>query len=739
MEDNRKDLTLLVKFDSLSIYKVICTNLMLKNSTKFLTLIFTFVFLTFNVVFAQPDGWQNKIQWSFSLEKIDDSHANIIAKAKLIDGWHIFSVDHDPNEADFTGYATNFVFKESNNFKLIGSLKDGNKPMVHKDDLGTSLYFENEATFKQKVEVLTNEKFRLNFEYSFQICDENGCLFPPDQEGSVAISGFKLKKEEIVPVVTQVKKEDNQKKQEDALLVETPEEVKKKIEEDKIEKEELSVKASEEFVPAKVKKEEVNFWKIFFEGFGWGFVALLTPCVFPMIPMTVSFFTKGSGTRSKGIMNAIIYGLSIIVIYVSLGLIITAIMGPTGLNQLSTNVWMNMIFFAVFMIFSFSFLGAFEIKMPSKWVNSADSKADKGGLIGIFFMAFTLALVSFSCTGPIIGSSLVQAASSGSVMGPAVIMAGFSTALALPFTLFAIFPGWLNSMPQSGGWLNSVKVILGLLEIALAMKFLSMVDLAYHWNILTREIFIAMWFVIFAVMGFYLLGKLKFSHDSNVDKISVPRFMFAFLAFTFAIYLLPGMWGAPLSMIDGVAPPRTHSEDNFRFVSGSGNSNNSISSSDPLFSEYRKYMHEVGDGSILVFHDLEIAKEYAKKAEKAILLDFTGHACANCRKTESTVWTNQEISPSLKNDLVIVSLYCDDRELLPEEEWVYSDVLKGKIKTVGNKWSDYQIKKYGQISQPLYIITDAEGKDLTDPIGYTPDIKEYKSFLETGIDRFKKK
>lgn len=731
-------MTVLTKFDRLkALHKIIKRDHMLRNTGKFLSLIFTFVFITINVAFAQPDGWQNKIQWSFSVEKIDDSHANIVAKAKLIDGWHIFSVDHDPNKADFTGYATNFVFKKSDNFKLNGGLKDGKKPMVHNDDLGTSLYFENQAIFKQKIEVLTKEKFNVEFDYSFQICDENGCLFPPDQEASVAISGFKLIKEEVAPLATKIEKEDNKKKQEEALLVETPEEVKKEIEKKEIK--EVHVESSEKFVPAKVKKEDVNFWGIFFEGFGWGFVALLTPCVFPMIPMTVSFFTKGSGSRSKGILNAIIYGLSIIVIYVSLGLIITAIMGPTGLNQLSTNVWMNMIFFAVFMVFSFSFLGAFEIRMPSKWVNSADSKADKGGLIGIFFMAFTLALVSFSCTGPIIGSSLVQAASSGSVMGPAVIMAGFSTALALPFTLFAIFPGWLNSMPQSGGWLNSVKVVLGLLEIALAMKFLSMVDLAYHWNILTREIFIAMWFVIFAVMGFYLLGKLKFSHDSNVDKISVPRFMFAFLAFTFSIYLLPGMWGAPLSMIDGIAPPRTHSEDSFRFVSGSGNNSSSVLSFDPIFSEYRKYMHEVGDGSILVFHDLEIAKEYAKKTNKPILLDFTGHACANCRKTESTVWTNQEISPTLKNDMVIVSLYCDDRELLPEDEWVYSDILKGKIKTVGNKWSDYQIKKYGQISQPLYIITDTDGKDLSDPIGYTPDIKEYKSFLETGIERFNKK
>jgi thiol:disulfide interchange protein DsbD len=345
-----------------------------------------------------------------------------------------------------------------------------------------------------------------------------------------------------------------------------------------------------------------------------------------------------------------------------------------------------------------------------------------------------LALVSFSCTGPIIGSSLVQALSSGSILGPAMIMAGFSTALALPFTLFAIFPSWLNSMPQSGGWLNSVKVVLGLLEIALALKFLSMVDLAYHWNILTRELFVAMWFVLFAIMGIYLLGKIRFSHDSPVERISVPRFMFAFLALSFSIYLLPGMWGAPLSMIDGIAPPRTHSEDNFRFVRGSGES---AAAKDPLTMEYAQYMHEVGDGSIKVFHDLEKGREYAKKVNKPILLDFTGHACANCRKTESTVWTNDAIRPILQNELVIVSLYCDDRELLPESEWVYSESIKGKIKNVGNKNSDYQIKKYGQVSQPLYVIQGQEENDLTEAIGYTPNIEEYKKFLSNGLKKFK--
>ncbi|MFT6922011.1 MAG: thiol:disulfide interchange protein [Crocinitomicaceae bacterium] len=524
----------------------------------------------------------------------------------------------------------------------------------------------------------------------------------------------------------------------------TNEDVKKKIvalaEKHKVDSPEWSTAAKDEPKPgprldpneSKTEEESNGLLGIFFLCFAGGFVALLTPCVFPMIPMTVTFFTKQSKSRAKGISNALIYGFSIIIIYVALGLLVSGLMGPTGLNELSTNVYMNIFFFLIFMVFAASFLGAFEIRMPAKWVNSADSKADKGGIVGIFFMAFVLSLVSFSCTGPIIGSLIVEAANTGSVIGPAIGMLGFSTALAIPFTLFAIFPGWLNGLPQSGGWLNSVKVVLGLLEIALALKFLSMVDLAYHWDFLTREIFVALWVVIFLSIGIYLLGLIRFAHDSIVERLSVTRFFFAMFALAFAIYLLPGMWGAPLSMIDGIAPPRTHSEDGFEFVHGP-----LAEPTDELFIEYRPEMHKVADGSILVFHDLEIAQEYARKANKPILLDFTGHACANCRKTESTVWTDGKIRPILQNEVVIVSLYCDDRELLPESEWKYSKAIQGKIKTVGNKWSDYQVRKYGKNAQPLYVLQDVDGNDLSNAIGYTPGIGDYKKFLKDGIDLFK--
>lgn len=677
---------------------------------KSLFLFLTF-FLTITTISSQPLGWQDKIKWSFKIEKIDDSHANIVATAKLLEGWHIFSVNHDPEKADYTGVPTTFSIQSNKDFKVIGKLKDGKKAKVLKDDLGTQLYFEGTGVFKQEIEVLSEKTFKIPFSYSFQICDDAGCIFPPEQDATVEVSGFK-------PVVTENSSSAD-------TVVEN---------EDKSTKVETVAEPIEE-KPADPVKKDSNM-VIFIAGFLAGLVALLTPCMFPMIPMTVTFFTKQSKTRSEGIFKALIYGASIVLIYVTFGLIFTAATGPLGLNDLSTNVWMNLVFFSIFVLFAFSFLGAFEIQLPSSWVNKMDQQADRGGLLGIFFMAFTLGLVSFSCTGPIIGSLLVEAATSGSYLTPAIGMTGFSLALAIPFTLFAIFPGWLNSLPQSGGWLNSVKVVLGLLELALALKFLSAVDLAYHWNLLSREWFVAIWFVLFLIMGIYLLGKIRFAHDSPVEKLSVPRFMFALFALTFAVYLYQGMLGAPLKLIDGIAPPRTHSEDNFRFVNGgleTGIAKDSIT--DRFIAE----MHPVGDGSILVFHDLAVAKEYAKAKNLPILLDFTGHACQNCRKMESTVWTSSEIRPILQTKLVIASLYCDDKTPLPAGEVRYSEAIGGKIKTVGNKWAEYQIVEYKSFQQPLYVMIDAEGNDLTKGIAYTPNIQEYKNFLIKGIKAFQSK
>jgi thiol:disulfide interchange protein DsbD len=682
-------------------------------------MLFVSIFLLGNIAFSQP--WKDKMTLDYSVSKDGDCKAVIKFKVKLIPDWHIFSVSHDPSKADFTGTPTSIEVEPSKNFKLIGKLADSKKPTVHLDDLGTSLYFENAVDFMQKVEVLTDKPFVMDVRFTCQICYESCDFVNKD---------FKIEFKNYKPCsITEVPEENTNQA---VSILDTSKNGVKEV--DNQDNKKSTADEIKESIPSKKKAD--SFWITFLKGFGGGLIALLTPCVFPMIPMTVTFFTKQSGSRRKGIMNVLLYGVSIILIYVTIGLVITAIMGPSGLNDLSTNVWMNLLFFSIFMIFAFSFLGAFEIRMPSKWVNKADGNADKGGLIGIFFMAFTLSLVSFSCTGPIIGTLLVESSTSGSMMGPAIGMIGFSSALAIPFTLFAIFPGWLNSLPQSGGWLNSVKVVLGLLELALALKFLSGIDLAYHWGVLTREIFIAIWIVIFFVIGFYLLGKLKFSHDSNVERLTVTRFMFALLALVFAVYLVPGMWGAPLKLIDGVAPPRSHSEDNFRFVRGESNGGGTAVA-DPIFQEYRKDMHEI-DGDLLVFHDLDKAQEYAKKVNKPVLLDFTGYNCPNCRRTESTVWTDTKISSILKNEVVIASLYVDDKAKLPKSEWKFSKALDSEMRTVGNKWGDYQIRKYNQLSQPLYVLTDPEGNDLTKPMGYESNIDVYKSFLEKGLKKYKK-
>lgn len=695
---------------------------------RFLSLVFS-LFIT-TIALAQP--WKESVKFSFSTEKIDDQTAYLVVDVNITKDWHIFSKDHDPNKSDFIGMPTTLTVAKSKDFTAVGKFTETPKAKVHNDEFGVSLIFENKATFKQKIKV-NQATVKGSFVLEGQVChDEKGCI-PFDKEFTFELKDYlKETTNTTLPTTT-----DNHSATDEITTEET------QIDTPVVDNNSETVAASTQEID-KIdatssddnSEKKSSTWVIFLLGFGSGLIALLTPCVFPMIPMTVSFFTKQSGSRRKGIINALTYGLSIILIYVSIGLALTLFLGKTGLNDLSTNIWMNLIFFAVFVIFAFSFLGAFEIQLPTKWVNNADKKADKGGLIGIFFMAFTLSLVSFSCTGPIVGTLIVESSQTG-LFGPTIGMLGFSMALALPFTLFAIFPGWLNSMPQSGGWLNSVKVVLGLLELALALKFLSGVDLAYNWGILTRELFIASWVVIFAIAGIYLLGKIRFSHDSPVEKLSVTRFMFAVAFLVFTVYLIPGMFGAPLKLIDGVAPPRAHSEDHFKFVTGYGTEGlREVETSDSLY-QYVSQMHEV-DGGIKVFHDLKLGEAYAKIVNKPILLDFTGYNCANCRRTESTVWTNDKIRPKLLNEFVIISLYVDDKTPLPAKDQVYSKILNSKKRYVGHNWSELQIQKYNQVSQPLYIVTDTDGNDLTKPIGYTPDIDKYHSFLQEGLNKFKK-
>ncbi|WP_207531989.1 protein-disulfide reductase DsbD family protein [Desertivirga arenae] len=470
-----------------------------------------------------------------------------------------------------------------------------------------------------------------------------------------------------------------------------------------------------------------SIWQILLEGFLSGLAAVLMPCIFPMLPLTVSFFTKSSSSKTAAIGKALIYGLSIIVIYVVLGLLVTVIFGSDALNNLSTNGIFNFLFFILLVVFAISFLGAFEITLPSKWVNAVDSKADTKGFGGLFFMAGTLALVSFSCTGPIIGTLLVRAATMGELLGPAAGMLGFSAALAIPFALFAMFPSWLKSLPRSGGWLNSVKVVLGFLELALAMKFLSNVDLAYHWELLDREVFLALWIVIFGLLGLYLLGKIKFSHDSPVPSIPLPRFFLAVITLAFTVYMIPGLWGAPLKAISAFLPPQ-HTQDFDLFTNSLGANSASHSTSTHKYSD--KFHAPL---ALDAFFDYEEGLAYAKSVNKPVMIDFTGHACVNCRKMEASVWSDKKVLETIRDKYVLIQLYVDDKTELPQNEQSVSAFNGKKIKTIGNKWSDFQASRFNSNSQPYYVLLNNKGELLVQPSGAEFDIDKYLKFLESGL------
>lgn len=478
-----------------------------------------------------------------------------------------------------------------------------------------------------------------------------------------------------------------------------------------------------------------SLWSIFIAGLIGGFAALLMPCIFPMLPLTVSYFTKQSGTRASGISKALLYGLFIIVIYVALGMIITIAFGSDALNALSTNGVFNFLFFLLLVVFAASFFGAFEITLPSAFVNKMDAKSDKGGLIGLFFMAFSLSLVSFSCTGPIIGTLLVEAASKGERLGPAIGMLGFSIALAIPFGLFAMFPSMLKSLPKSGGWLNSVKVVLGFLELALALKFLSNVDLAYHWNWLDREVFLSLWIAIFGLMGLYLIGKIKFSHDSELKFLSVPRTLLAIIVFSFVVYMVPGLWGAPLKSISAFLPPSATQD--FDLSAGVASA---PAHSDGKVKKYAEIFHERGTPKGFdPYYDYDQALETAKELNKPVLIDFTGWNCVNCREMEANVWTDPSVAKLLKEEFVMAELFVDDKTELPANEQFVSKYSGKKIKTIGNKNSDFQASTFNSNSQPLYVIVDASGKVLVPQSGANRNIEQYKAFLQSGIDAFKAK
>ncbi|KGL59013.1 protein-disulfide reductase DsbD family protein [Polaribacter sp. Hel1_85] len=647
-------------------------------------------FLTFGFLNSQV---LDPVKWTTSVEKISDTEYNLISTANIDAGWHLYS----QTVPDGGPIPTRFTYDNSNkNFTLNGNTQEGKGHTVQDPVFEMEIkFFEEEVKFIQKIKVSKATR-SIHGIVEFMVCDDTRCLSPTEIDLEFHLGNKKV------------------------LATETKMDVKSKVNFKK------SVKKTEDSASSK------GLWSIFFIAFLSGFAALLTPCVFPMIPMTVSFFTKQSKNKVTGIKNAIIYGICIIVIYLLLGIAVTGIFGADALNALATNVWFNIIFFFLLVVFAVSFLGAFEIMLPNSWANKVDSQADRGGLVGIFFMALALAIVSFSCTGPIVGTLLVEAASKGG-LAPVIGMFGFSLAIALPFALFAAFPGWLNSLPKSGGWLNTVKVVLGFLELALAFKFLSQADLVLQLHILEREVFIAIWIAIFGTLAFYLFGKIKLPHDSPLPHISVGRLSLGLIVLTFTIYMIPGLWGAPLNIISAFPPPQDYSESPYGVGFSKLGSGGDASSHDNL----PEGAHLLAPHDVMAFNDYNKGLAYAKQVGKPVMLDFTGWACVNCRKMEQNIWPNPSVLKILKEDVVLISLYVDDKRKLKDDEVVESQLKPGKkLKYIGQKWSEMQTINYKSNSQPFYVLIDHNEDKLIEPLGYTPDVKEYQTWLKTGISKY---
>ena len=668
------------------------------------------------------------VKWKIKLDdKGGAPEKEIVFTATADKGWHLY----DMNLPEGGPVSTSFTFETLNGAELIGQPVPSVKPTtVYDEQFAMNLrWYPGTVSFTQKLKVTDPAKFKAEGEVEFMACNDETCL-PPDQ---IPFS-FDKKSIHVDPALaansstTEVDKEDataiqpdTQVVAEEASELNTPDPAAKETPATTSPKESDSLTDSpnlwspvidqlKSFGDATVSAADTSWLFIFFAGFLGGLIALLTPCVWPMIPMTVSFFLKRTKDRKKAIRDAITYGLSIIVIYLVMGLLITGIFGASALNDLSTNAIFNILFFLLLVVFAVSFFGAFELVLPASWTSKLDSKADSTtGVLSIFFMSFTLVLVSFSCTGPIIGTLLVQAASMGTAVGPAIGMFGFALALSIPFSVFAIFPNMLQSMPKSGGWLNSVKVVLGFLELALALKFLSVADLAYGWRLLDREAFIVLWIVIFSLLGVYLLGKIKFSHDSEVKYVSVPRLFMAIISFAFAIYMVPGLWGAPLKAISAFAPP-LYTQD---------------------FNLYKNEVHAA-------FDDYESGMAYAKKVNKPVMIDFSGFGCVNCRKMEASVWTDPKVKQMLENDYVLITLMVDDKTKLPQPIEIQENGKTRKLKTIGDKWSYLQRSKFGSNAQPFYILLNDEGQPLGPSYAFNEDVSKYIQFLQNGLKEFKK-
>ncbi len=657
-----------------------------------------FVFGVLNAQILEP------VKWSFSSKKLSGNEYELIFKAKIDQNWHLYSQD-----IPMAPPATTFTFEKSNDYELIGKVVEDTTKLIEEYDNNFDMvlkFYANEAVFKQKVKLL-KKGAEVKGYLNFMCCDDKQCLPPTDVD-------FDFKLGDVQAASTNTVKDNENTKAE--------------------------IKNADEDITGSKK----SLWGFFLISFLGGLAAILTPCVFPMIPMTVSFFMKDEEHKGKGKLEALVYSLSIILIYTFIGSVLAVIAGPNIANWLSTHWLPNVLFFLIFLIFAASFFGMFEITLPHWLVNKTDQKADSSkGLLGPVFMALTLVLVSFSCTGPIVGSILVASAG-GEVLKPIVGMFGFSLAFALPFGLFAFFPSLLKSMPRSGGWLNSVKVVLGFLELALGLKFLSIADQTYHWGILDREVYLAIWIVIFTLMGLYILGKIKFAHDSDVPYVSVPRLMLAIITFSFVVYMLPGMFGAPLKALAGYLPPmETHDfnfdkivRDNVKLYSGSGgesskNDNKEICEN-PKYGDILHLPHGL-EG----YFDYDQAVRCAKKQHKPIFIDFTGHGCVNCREMEANVWSDPRVIKRLRDNYIVLALYVDDKTKLPEKDWVKS-TYDGKIKkTIGKKYADFQITKFNVNAQPFYVLMDADGNVLTAPKAYDLNVDDFVKFLDEGLKNFK--
>lgn len=664
-----------------------------------LTLLLFLAFANINAQIVKPVKWTSKV------EKISDTEFNLVMEGKIDDEWHLYS-QYTPQADLGSALPAEFKFEDvKGNYELVGKTKESPYTKKYNDVFEIDEYFfEHKVTFTQKVKILNAKLTSIKAKIDYQVCKQS-CI-NDNMKFTFAIPASGTAQTASTAVDTS------------QFVVSTP-----------VDTAEAKTEVKELAMPPKKeeKEEETGLLKIFFLAFLGGFAALLTPCVFPMIPMTVSFFTKQSKNPGQGKRNAIFYGISIIAIYVVLGLAITGIFGADALNALSTDPWFNIFFFLLLVIFAASFLGAFEIMLPNSWANKVDRQADRGGVIGILFMALALAIVSFSCTGPIVGTLLVESASKGGI-APIVGMLGFSSALALPFMLFAMFPSWLNTLPKSGGWLNSVKVSLGFLELALAFKFLSNADLVLQLHLLEREVFLAIWITIFGAWGLYLLGKITTPHDSPIAHISVGRLSLALLVLAFTIYMIPGLFGAPLKLISAFPPPQTYSESPTGFFG-----NSAEASSKGTLPEGA----EVGPHGLTVFTDYDKGLAYAKTVNKPVMLDFTGFACVNCRKMENNVWSDEKVLNVLKNDIVLISLYVDDKRELPKNEQTVSKITGNEITTIGDKWTEFIITKYQTNTQPFYVLIDLNEQRLNAPISYTPNIEDYLGWLKYGISKFK--